>query len=61
MRFNEKSDVQKHFSNKHRTKLLHKAKPEDHVRPNVIEITPGGEPAVADPIARLMESLMHSS
>jgi hypothetical protein len=61
MRFNEKSDVQKHFSNKHRPKFLHEAKGEDHLPRSLIEITPWGERAVADPIARWMETLVHSS
>jgi hypothetical protein len=30
MRFNEKSDVQKHFSNKHRPTFLHEASTENH-------------------------------
>jgi hypothetical protein len=30
MRFNEKSDVQKHFSNKHSPMFLHEASTENH-------------------------------
>ena len=44
MRFNEKSDVQKHFSNKHRPTFLHEAGTENHAPNDRTDIARREEP-----------------
>jgi hypothetical protein len=61
MRFNEKSDVQKHFSNKHRPTFLHEASTENHTPNDRTDIPRREEPR---PDARFViaeENLVPSS
>jgi hypothetical protein len=61
MRFNEKSDVQKHFSNRKTPLFLHKAKLEDYTSAHVIEPARGADPPGGAPMLKAEESLVHSS
>jgi hypothetical protein len=50
MRFNQKSDVQKHFSNKHRPTFLHDASTENRVPNDRTEIARREEPRPDAPV-----------
>jgi hypothetical protein len=61
MRFNEKSDVQKHFSNKHRPTFLHEASTENHAPNDRTDIPRRAEPGADAPVVSVEESVVHTS
>lgn len=61
MRFNEKSDVQKHFSNKHRPRFLHNANAEGHAPHDTTDRTRHAEPGADARVVRVEESRVHTS
>ena len=61
MRFNEKSDVQKHFSNKHRPTFLHEASTENHAPNDRTDIARREEPRPDAPVVIAEENSIHSS
>jgi hypothetical protein len=56
MRFNRKSDLQKHLSKRHRPTFLHEARTEVHEPQNVSELAGSGEPAAPPPVERSQEA-----
>ncbi len=61
MRFNEKSDVQKHFSSKHRPTFLHEASADNHAPNDRTDIPRHAEPGADAPVVRVVESVVHTS
>jgi len=61
MRFNEKSDVQKHFSNKHRPTFLHEASTENRAPNNGTDIPRREEPRPDVPVVIAEGNLVPSS
>jgi hypothetical protein len=61
MRFNQKSDVQKHFSNKHRPKFLHEVNTEGHAPNDTTDIPYHVEPGADARVMRVEESGVHTS
>jgi hypothetical protein len=61
MRFNEKSDVQKHFSNKHRPTYLHEASTESHAPKDKTDMPRPAESGADIPILSIEESVVHTS
>jgi hypothetical protein len=61
MRFNEKSDVQKHFSKKHRPTFLHESSTESHAPKDRTDIPRHAEPGADARVVRVEESGVHTS
>ena len=61
MRFNEKSDVQKHFSNKHRPTFLHEAGTENLAPNDRTDIARREEPRPDAPVVIAEENSLPSS
>jgi len=61
MRFNEKSDVQKHFSKKHRPTFLHQGSTENHAPHDGTNLQRLGEPHPEVPVVIAEENLVPSS
>ena len=61
MRFNDKSDVQKHFSSKHRPTFLHEASTENHALNGRTDIPRREEPRPDAPVVIAEENLVPSS
>ena len=61
MRFNEKSDVQKHFSKKHRPKFLHEANTESQAPNDISDIPRHAEPGADARVVRAEESGVHAA
>ena len=57
MRFNQKSDVQKHFSNKHRPTFLHQASTENHAPNDRTDIARREEPRLGVPVVIAAENI----
>jgi hypothetical protein len=61
MRFNEKSDVQKHFSKKYRPTFLHESNTESHAPKDRTDIPRHAEPGADAQVVRVEESGVHTS